>query len=742
MNHKLSSAAGAFLVLAAACFATETKTWLQSDYADFQKGNRNNLSIRSDGRLSLAPKTSEIWDASSAYLWALARDSHGNLYAAGGPGARLYRIPVNGKPGKIADFDALEIHAIAIDSHNGDSHDRVYAATAPDGRIYRVTVDPEGAGKAEEFYNPKQKYIWAMACDAAGNLYVATGEHGEVDRVTPDGKGEVFFRTGETHARSLAFDHEGNLIVGTEPGGLVIRVTPAGQGFVLYQMPKREVTALAVGRDNQVYAAAVGSRTAPATVAPLIPTPTMATPLTISPAATTAITIKPEIEPVPSTTTAPRTPATIPGGSDVYVIPRKGPPERLWSGSHDVVYALALDRDGRLLIGSGNKGNLYRIETRSLYSTLVTFPVDQVTALLPAADGTLYAATGNVGKVFRVGPGLENEGWIESDVFDSGGYSTWGRLAPSTELHSGRMMFRARSGNLDRPQQNWSEWSQIAEETDGGRITAPPARFIQWKATFNAAPNGASPALDSVETAYLRQNVAPHIEAIEITPFNYKFPVPASPLTLSSAATLTLPPIGAKTSSPRRITGSSITPGMTWAKGFIGARWSASDENGDTLCYSVEIRGSKEHSWKMLKSKTDENYFSFDSTTLADGEYQFRITVSDAPSNTPSDTLTTSEESDPFVIDNTPPAITKLAAAKDVIHWHAADALNIIHKAEFSLDGGDWTIVDPVTKLSDSQALDYELRLEKLTPGEHTIAVRVEDDNDNPAVAKVAWTAP
>jgi hypothetical protein len=345
-----------------------------------------------------------------------------------------------------------------------------------------------------------------------------------------------------------------------------------------------------------------------------------------------------------------------------------------------------------------------------------------------------------VGKVFRVGPGLEKEGWIEGDVFDTGGYSTWGRLAPSAELHGGRITLSARSGNLDRPQQNWSQWSQIAEGIDGGRITAPSARFIEWKAALNAAPNGASPTLDSVEAAYLRQNVAPRIDVIEITPFNYKFPAPTTPLTLSSAATLTLPAIGARTSSPRRSTESSITPGMNYSRGFIGARWSASDENGDTLRYSVEIRGSKEHSWKMLKSKTDEKYFSFDSTTLADGEYQFRITVSDAPSNTPSETLTTTEESDPFIIDNTPPSITKLAAARDVIRWHAADALSIIHKAEFSLDGGDWTIVDPVTKLSDSQALDYELRLEKLTPGEHTIAVRVEDDNDNAAVEKVTWT--
>ena len=60
---------------ATVCLAGETRTWSQSDYADFDKGNRRDLSIRSDGRLSLAPKTTEIYDSSTAYLWALARDS-------------------------------------------------------------------------------------------------------------------------------------------------------------------------------------------------------------------------------------------------------------------------------------------------------------------------------------------------------------------------------------------------------------------------------------------------------------------------------------------------------------------------------------------------------------------------------------------------------------------------------------------------------------------------------------------
>jgi outer membrane protein assembly factor BamB len=697
------------------CLAGDTRSWIQSDYRDFEKGNLKNLSIRSDGRLSLAPKTTEVYDSSTSYLWALARDSRGNLYTAGGPGAKLFRIAPNGKAEKIAEFDALEIHAIAI-----DSHDRIYAATSPDGRIYRVDAN----GKSSQFYDPKQKYIWSMLCDAADNLYIATGDQGEVHRVTPSGKGEVFFKSDETHARSLAFDRDGDLIVGTEPGGLVIRVSPKGEGFVLYQMPKREVTALAIGPGNEIYAAAVGSKTAALPIAPLPP-------------ARPAGVIGLPGAPAPAPAAAP---LTIPGGSDVYRITTQRSPERLWTGAQDIVYALALDPDGHLLIGSGNKGDLYRVETRTLYSTLVSFPVAEVTALLTAKDGSLYAATGNVGKVYRVGPGLEHEGSIESDVFDTGGFSVWGRLSGAGDLHGGKFSLAARSGNLDRPQQNWSAWSQPIEGFDGGRLTVPSARFIQFRATLTApAGDTASPTLDSVEAAYLRQNVPPKIDQIEIAPPNYKFPAPVETLTLSSPLTLSLPALGS--APPARanldVNSPTITPSLTYSKGAQGVRWSASDDNGDALIFTVEIRGEKETAWKLLKDKVHEKYFSFDSNAFPDGDYRIRITASDAPSNTPENALETQEESDPFTIDNSPPHITNLRAAGNVIEWHAADDLSTIRRAEYSVDGGDWTVVDPVTRLSDSQALDYKLTLTNLKPGEHTVAVRSTDDFENTAVGKI-----
>ena len=339
-------------------------------------------------------------------------------------------------------------------------------------------------------------------------------------------------------------------------------------------------------------------------------------------------------------------------------------------------------------------------------------------------------------------PRFEHEGTIESEVFDSGLYSAWGRLSFEGRINGGQIAIATRTGNLDQPQKNWSPWSPAITAARGAPIASPAARFVQWRATLTADAAGKSPELESVDVAYLPKNLEPHVDEIEMTPPNYRFPSPSS---LSAAApTLNLPPLGRRrgeSSSTLTLDTTTSTPTMTFAKGQMGARWLAADINGDTLIYKVEIRGIKETAWKLLKDKVREKYLSWDSTAFPDGEYRLRITAADSPSNPPQDALTASLDSDPFLIDNTPPKITGLAAnrtsARIEVKWQAADALNNLQKAEYSLDGGDWTVVAPVTRLSDSRELDYAFVIDGAAPGEHTIAVRVEDDYDNQATDKI-----
>ncbi len=717
-------------LLAAAAYANagQTRVWSAGEREEFEKGALQRLSLSSDGKLALAPRLKEVFDSSSPYLWSIARDSRGNLYAggggAGGSKTKLYVVPSGGAGRPLAELDGMDIYALAI-----DQQDRVYAATSPDGKVYRIAAD----GKAEVFYNPGAKYIWAMAFSPAGDLYIATGDQGEIHRVTAAGKGAVFFKTDETHARSLAVDAHGNLIVGTEPGGLILRVTPAAEGFVLYQAARREVTAVAVAPDGAVYAAAAGARTtAPALM--ITPTPV--------PAATSAVPAQaaPRSPGVPPPSFAPGA-ASLTGGSEIYRIEKDGFPRKLWSHPQEIVYALAIDHAGRAIAGTGNKGNIYRLDSELLSTLLVNTAPTQITSLVSSPAGELYAASGNVGRVLAIGPGLEKDGAIESETFDAKQHSLWGRLECKAALNGGRIAVATRSGNLDRPRKNWSAWSGPIAAHDGGRITSPAARFIQWRATIEQAPDGHSPELDSVSVAYLPRNIAPVVEEIEITPPNYKFP-PQS-LTLTPSQSITLPPL------PRRnrpavpqfsISSGSSSATLQYAKGFLGARWAARDENGDDLVSKLEIRGASETEWKLLKEKIADKHLTWDSTAFPDGEYYLRVTVSDSPDNPADQALTARLESDRFTIDNTPPEISALAAEFDAsslsVRWSARDARSVIERAEYSLDGGEWMVVQPTTKLMDSRELSFAVRIDEVKAGEHTIAVRVADEFDNQAVAK------
>ena len=163
----------------------------------------------------------------------------------------------------------------------------VYAATLPSGKIYKLKADADtkqdeatatvvydmaklgatNAGDNKDSTKPDAKahYIWDMTFDAAGKLYIATGEPGTIYRVDPAqpaAKPEVFFKCDEQHIRSLAWDTKGNLIAGTDGSGLVYRISPEGKGYVLFEAPRREITSVAVGSNGTIYAARLVTRAA------------------------------------------------------------------------------------------------------------------------------------------------------------------------------------------------------------------------------------------------------------------------------------------------------------------------------------------------------------------------------------------------------------------------------------------------------------------------------------------------
>ena len=730
-------------------FADGTHTWEQSKFDELTKGTATGVAIRSAGGLELAPSFKLLYATPSTYIWAVGADDAGNVYAATGAPARVYRITPDGKSSIIFEPQELQVQTLEV-APGGV----IYAATAPDGKVYKIehkpaekpvakadsktsekdstteaskpTLDPSWSSSV--YFAPGTKYIWDVLLDKAGNLFVATGDHGEIFKVTAKGEHSLFFKSDETHIRVLALDAQGNVIAGTDGSGLVYRISPAGEAFVLYSAPKKEITALAVDREGNIYAAGVGEKRSggtPTTGTPAILTiggnqpaaPSPQSPgLTLTPAPAT---VQPGPFPFPGGGAS--------GGSDVYRIAPDGSPSKMWTSREDIVYALAFDSHDHLLAGTGNRGHVFAIEGQDEFSDLLKAAASQVTGFAKAPGGGLYAASSNLGKIFVLGPGPESEGTYVSDVFDAKVFSRWGR---AEFRGAGSVELLVRSGNVDNPDRNWSAWKKIDLAKDG-EMAVPAARYAQWKAVLHASAQ--KPIVNSVTLNYLPKNVAPEIEDVSV-----QMGVRYQPLSKSTGLSM-----GTDMSGSSGGHFESPVP-STHDRDAIGVKWNAHDENDDQLVYSVYYRGDGETRWLLLKDNLTDKAFSFDASLLPDGGYTVKVVASDAPSHSPGEALTASKESRRFEVDTTAPRIENLTATLEAAQIHvrfrAEDGFSTIKRAEYSVDAGEWKYVEPVGQLSDSKSEDYDfkaaLEAGKDTSSEHVVVVRVYDKYDNMGAAK------
>ena len=707
--------------LASGLPAVTPQKWEARNKEDFLKGKLDGLSLTSEGILALSVREDKIEGPSEDFYLSLLTLADGTLFLGTGHGGKVYRIGKDGKAELYFQAPEMDVICLAMDKKG-----LLYAGTSPNGKVYKIT----DKGKADQFFNPDEKYVWDLEFLESGVLLVAVGESGGVYQVSEKGEGQLLLKAEENHILCLKLSGSGEILAGSGGGGSVYRLTPAGKSTLVFESPYEEIKSLALDGDGQVYAAASGTsarekrdETAQAPGAPV----------RLDSGVTLTVSARGGAPLESSGPAAPVSASREPGA--LYKIGPDGMARRIWNSPDEMAYSLSWnDTQNRLLMATGGKGRIYAFGKDEQASLLLQENSEQAYALHSQGART-YILANNPSTLSFISSEQRSSGEYLSAVIDAKTVSSWGRLEWEADLAAGTtLQVFSRSGNTLEPNKTWNDWSPPYQKKEE-QVLSPKARYFQFRILFRSQAGNVSPLFHKLSLFYLQSNVAPVINRIEVLAPNEVF------LKLPEQDDVILGLTGTALKEPGKEDSRPVFMGRkTQRKGYQTLTWSAEDENGDPLAYTVSARREGENQWRILEEGRREEIFTFDTLTLPDGTYLFKVEASDAPANPSGSELGGEKVSQALVIDNSLPVIKNLSVSRNgrvlEVAFQAEESFSFIERAEYLVRPGDWKIVFPADGINDSKLENFKFRITLPVDSDNLLTVRIVDGHGNVGVAR------
>jgi len=727
-----------FFAVSCGSLAVTTKIVSHSTAVDFTAGETNNTVIDSDGTIKLARSSQQIdLKESLKNAWiinSIVTDSDGSLYLGTSPNGiivkykqgkatRLY--PVNKSQPESADenspatnsdtFTNEHIFAMAVDSAG-----RLLAAVSgEDCRLMRFTDTGDGI-KIEDLFSPKEaNYIFAIALDTVGNIYLATGPNGNIYGLNAFGQNpELIYDCPDKNVLALTVDAKGSIYAGCDQRGVIYKIDPDQKTAVaLYDSEQPEITSLLLDEEGNLYVAATSDKAVKANQQfnSITSNTTAGRPDTDLPAkesdektaGTVTINIANTADPDSAETpAAPAARGTPPKqASHIYKIDPQGFVTDVFAEM--ALFFATAQQGGEILLGTGNDAKLFSIDPQG-QQTAIAYEDEQAAQItaLAVSGQKLYLGTSNPPKLIALDKSFAASGTYISELIDAGQPAKWGKLQLDADIPEATLVtLSVRSGNVKDPNDpTFSQWTEAIQITEATDMLCRPGRFCQYKLTLKTDLSS-----EKINTPVIRRVAAAHV-------------IP------------NLPPkvISVNLAANKKKTGSFI---LTYL---------ATDDNDDKLVYTIELKKLGSAKWIELEDKLTVTKAEWNTKTAEDGRYEIRVTASDRPSNTTANAslagfgepLTGSRISDPFVIDNTAPAIEKIEMAvanqTATITLNLKDAFSAIGNVSYTIDSDDdFQSVLPNDMVYDTTAEEFVITIDDMEKGPHIIALKISDSVNN-----------